>query len=281
MTSEVMATVPTGPYGAAMAQRTATAGVGVLLRDWRSRRRRSQLDLALDVGVSPRHLSFVETGRSRPSPELVLAVADHLEVPLRERNTLLLAAGYAPRYSQRSLDDPSMEVARDSLQRMLDAHDPYPGVVVDRQWNVVLANAAASALVADLPAELLGPPLNVYRACLHPDGLASRTVNLAEWADYLVHQLRRDLALTGDDELARLLAEVRAYPGVADALGETSTARDEPPLLVPLRLRAGDHELALFTTLTTFGTPRDVTLDELAVELFFPADDRTRDLLQR
>jgi transcriptional regulator with XRE-family HTH domain len=239
------------------------------------------MDLALDVGVSPRHLSFVETGRSRPSPELVLAVATHLEVPLRERNTLLLAAGYAPRYSQSSLGDPAMQRVTASLQRMLDAHDPYPGVVIDRQWNVVLANAAASAITAGLPEALRQPVTNVYRICLHPDGLASVTTNFTDWATYLLHQLRRSIVLTGDPELERLAAEVRAYPNVAAlASSEAADHWDDPPLLVPFRLRAGDEELSLFTTLTTFGTPRDVTLDELAVELFFPADDRTDVLLR-
>ena len=153
----------------------ATRTVGPLVRDWRTRRRRSQMDLALEVGVSPRHLSFVETGRSRPSPELLLAVADRLEVPLRERNALLLAAGYAPRYPQTSLDDGSMARVRATLQRLLAAHDPYPGVVIDRAWNVVMVNSAAGLLVRDLPPTLLGPPLNVFRVCLHPDGLAART----------------------------------------------------------------------------------------------------------
>jgi transcriptional regulator with XRE-family HTH domain len=250
--------------------------VGELMRDWRTRRRRSQMDLALDVGVSTRHLSFVETGRSRPSPELVLAVAEHLEVPLRERNTMLLAAGYAPRYSQLPLDDPSMRHVRASLQRMLDAHDPYPGVVIDRQWNVVQSNTAASALTLGVAAELLGPPLNVYRVCLHPDGLAARTLNLPEWATYLLQQLRRTIVLTGDPELEALEREVHAYPGIAHlAAAAPEAVWDDPPLLVPVRLAAGDTELSLFTTLTTFGTPRDVTLDELAVELFFPADERT------
>src|SRR5918911_3433837 len=148
----------------------ATHGVGPLLRDWRHRRRRSQLDLALDVGVSPRHLSFVETGRSKPSPELLLALAELLEVPLRERNAFLLAAGYAPRYPQTPLEDPAMARVRTAVQRLLDSHDPYPGVAVDRLWNVVLANQAARRLVTHLPAALTGPPLNVFRACLHPDG---------------------------------------------------------------------------------------------------------------
>jgi transcriptional regulator with XRE-family HTH domain len=259
-----------------------TVTVGTLVRDWRARRRRSQMDLALEVGVSTRHLSFVETGRSRPSPELVLSIADHLDVPLRERNTLLLAAGYAPRYEERALDDPSMRHAVASIERMLDAHDPYPGVLIDRQWNIVRANRAATALTTGLPAALLAPPLNVYRICLHPDGLATRTLNFPEWAGYLLDQLRRSVVLTADPALEQLDAEVRAYPSVTE-LEDASSRRgtpDEPPLLVPLRLAAGDEELSLFTTLTTFGTPRDVTLEELAVELFFPADDRTAAILR-
>jgi transcriptional regulator with XRE-family HTH domain len=252
------------------------------MRDWRTRRRRSQMDLALNVGVSTRHLSFVETGRSRPSPELVLAIAEHLDVPLRERNTMLLAAGYAPRYSQLPLGDPSMRQVRASLQRMLDAHDPYPGVVIDRQWNVVLANTAASSLTLDVPAELLGPPLNVYRVCLHPDGLAARTLNMGEWAAYLLQQLRRTIVLTGDAELEAIEREVHSYPNVALlAASSPHAVWDDPPLLVPLRLDAGGGaELSLFTTLTTFGTPLDVTLDELSVELFFPADEHTDRLLR-
>jgi transcriptional regulator with XRE-family HTH domain len=247
-----------------------------LVRDWRVRRRRSQLDLAHAVGVSPRHLSFVETGRSKPSPELLLALADGLEVPLRERNTLLVAAGYAPRYRETALDDTTMARARSALQRLLDTHDPYPGVVIDRQWNVVLANSAAGLLTRALPPELLGPPLNVFRACLHPDGLARVTLNFEEWATYLVGQLHRSALLTDDRDLDRLAAEIDEFPNVADVrTRRRDAAFDEPVLLVPLRIDVGGDELSLFTTLTTFGTPQDITLSELAVELFFPADDRT------
>jgi transcriptional regulator with XRE-family HTH domain len=239
------------------------------------------MHLALEIGVSPRHLSFVETGRSKPSPELVESIAEELEVPLRERNTLLLAAGYAPRYRERALDDPAMRFAVESVQRMLDAHDPYPGVLIDRQWNIVRANAAAGALTVGLPPEVLGPPINVYRVCLHPDGLAARTSNFSEWAAYLVGQLERSLAVTGDAALQELRDEVRAYQNVAEALDDAAAgAAEEVPLLVPFRLQAGDGELSLFTTLTTFGTPRDVTLDELAVELFYPADDATERALR-
>src|SRR3954471_15048814 len=162
------------------------AAVGELIREWRGVRRRSQMDLALDVGVSPRHLSFVETGRSKPSPELVLALAQHLDVPLRERNTLLLAAGFAPRFAETPLDAPTMKRVRGALQRVLDAHDPYPGVVLDRHWNVVAANAAALRLPEGLPPELLGPPMNIFRVSLHPDGLGGRTTNFDEWASYLM-----------------------------------------------------------------------------------------------
>ena len=252
-----------------------------MLREWRTRRRRSQLDLAVEVGMSTRHLSFVETGRSRPSPELLMTIAEHLDVPLRERNGLLLAAGYAPRYGQRTLDDPSMRTVRESMQRLLDAHDPFPGVVIDRCWNVVAANAAAGRLVAGLPAELLGPPMNVYRVCLHPDGLAGVTVNFDDWARTLLAQLRRSLTLTADPALQALVDEVTGYPNVATlAARESPTVGEEPPLLVPVTLRSAAGELSLFTTLTTFGTPRDVTLDELAVELFFPADDDTAAVLR-
>jgi transcriptional regulator with XRE-family HTH domain len=262
---------------------TSRPAIGPLLRDWRTRRRRSQLDLAVEVGMSTRHLSFVETGRARPSPELLMTLAEHLEVPLRERNGLLLAAGYAPRYTQHSLDEPALRVVRASLQRMLDAHEPFPGVMIDRCWNVVAANAAAGALTVGLPEELLGPPLNVYRVCLHPDGLAARTRNFDDWARYLLGQLRRTLTITADPSLALLLDEVSAYPNVAE-LGEHATedAGDVPELLIPVVLDDGSGgELSLFTTLTTFGTPRDITLDELAVELFFPADDSTAAALRR
>ena len=238
------------------------------------------MDLAHEVGVSPRHLSFVETGRSRPSPEVILAIAERLAVPLRERNALLVAAGYAPRYGHTPLDDDAMARVRHTVQRVLDAHDPYPGVVIDRQWNVVLANSAASLLTVGLPDHVLGPTLNVYRVCLHPDGLAAATLNFAEWAAYLLGQLRRGITLTGDPELEQLMDEVRSYPNVA-ALGPAGRPLvcDEPPIVVPLRLALGGAELSLFTTLTTFGTPSDVTVDELAVELFYPADDATDQLL--
>ena len=270
-----------------MAPATATVGsmastrVGALLREWRIRRRRSQLDLALEVGVSTRHLSFVENGRSRPSPELVLSIAHHLDVPLRDRNTMLLAAGYAPRYGQTALDAPAMRRVLATLQRMLDAHDPYPGVVIDHRWNIVLANRAASAMTADVSPDALGPVLNVFRLCLHPHGLAPRTANFDDWARYLLNQLARTRAHHDDAELEALAAEIAFYPNLPGPGPTPSIALgDEPPLLVPFRVRVAGDDLSLFTTLTTFGTPQDITLDELAVELFFPADDATERILQ-
>ncbi len=277
MTSQVMDAPSIGSYSGAMAR----PSVGVLIREWRTRRRRSQLDLALDVGVSTRHLSFVETGRARPSPELVLALAHHLDVPLRERNALLLAAGYAPRFSHRSLDDAEMAPVRESLQRMLDAHHPYPGVVIDRQWNVMLANRAAVALLGSLPDELRAPPVNIYRACLHPDGLADRTLNFTDWAAHLVHQLRRSVTVTGDPTLEALLVEVLAYPNVDRIRPVLDLVElEDAPLLVPFRFASPVGEVSMFSTVTTFGTPLDVTLDEIAIELFFPSDPVTGERLR-
>ena len=240
------------------------------------------MDLALEVGVSPRHLSFVETGRSRASPELLLALAEHLEVPLRERNRLLLAGGYAPRFSHTALDAATMARVRGVLQRVLDSHDPYPGLVVDRAWNVVLANAATRRLIDGLPEHLLQPVVNVFRVCLHPDGLAGRTSNFEEWGRYLLDQLLRSARTATDEALEDLRAEVIRYPNVV-ALGSQRDRRngEDPELLVPVRLEGTDGTLALFTTMTVFGTPQDVTLSELAVELFYPADQQSEDLLRR
>ena len=255
---------------------------GRLLREWRQRRRRSQMDLALDVGVSTRHLSFVETGRSRPSAELIVALTQHLDVPLKDRNGVLVAAGYAPRYRRTALDDAAMPHVRQALHRLLDSHDPYPGVAIDRMWNVVIANGAAQRLTTALPSELAGPPINVFRACLHIDGLARQTLNFADWAAYLVDRLHRIVAETADAEVAALVEEVDAYPTVrALTNGSDGPPRGEPLLLVPWELQLGPDRLSLFTTLTTFGTPRDITLDELSIELFYPADAATDAWLRR
>jgi transcriptional regulator with XRE-family HTH domain len=278
--SQVMVGRRLRPYGGRVST-TARASVGDLIRHWRIQRRMSQLDLAVESGVSTRHLSFVETGKARPSPELVLLLAEHLAVPLRERNGLLLAAGYAPRFTESSMADPSMAAVAASVRRMLDAHDPYPAVVVDRSWNLVDANDAALALTALVAPHLLEPPINVVRLTMHADGLAGRSPNVEEWAGPILQQLRRQVVLTGDADLEALVAEVSGEPIVRAALERRPVPFDAPPiLLVPFRLDTPRGELSLFTTLTTFGTPMDVTLDELIVELFWPADESTATLLR-
>jgi len=257
----------------------APGGVGAMLRDWREDRRRSQMDLALDVGVSTRHLSFVETGKSKPSPELVLALAEHLDVPLRERNTMLLAAGYAPRYQQTPLDDDALLSVSAALAGLIRAHDPYPAVVVDRGWDVVMANNGAQAFLAGVAEDLLGPPLNVYRVTLHPDGMAGRIENLDEWAYHLLATLDRQVAATRNPDLRQLLEEVSDYPTVVGLEGSWRTRSAVPTVVVPLRLRTGEGAEGMvqswFSTNTSIGTPVDITLDELHVELFHPADEAT------
>ena len=244
--------------------------LGALLKDWRRRRRLSQLDLALEAGVSARHLSFVETGRSKPSREMVLHLAEQLDVPLRDRNHMLLAAGFAPAYDERAIDAPEMAPVRLALDRVLTGHEPYPAVVVDRWWNLVAANRSIALFTEQAAAHLLEPPVNVLRLALHPEGLAPRVANLAEFRAHLLDRLHRQVALTGDERLAALDDEVSAYPG-----GEESLQPLETGIAVPVRLRHDDRELAFFSTIATFGTAVDITLAELAIEAFFPADDTT------
>ena len=250
-----------------------------MLREWREDRRRSQMDLAIDVGVSTRHLSFVETGKSKPSPELVLALAEHLDVPLRERNSMLLAAGYAPRYPQTALDSAAMASVRNALGGLIRAHDPYPAVVVDRGWDVVMTNSGAMGFLDGVAEHLLQGTLNSYRITLHPDGMAPRILNFEEWARDLLGTLDRQVAATRDPRLRDLLDEVSSYPNVA-ALGASWRTRSETPtIVVPLRLRVGTGDAAYtqswFSTNTSIGTPVDITLEELHVELFHPADEAT------
>jgi len=256
-------------------------GVGHLLRDWRQRRRLSQLDLSNEAAVSARHLSFVETGRSKPSRELVLHLAEHLEVPLRERNSLLMAAGYAPVYRERSLDDAEMDPVRTALDTILASHLPYPSVVVDRSWNLVTGNDAALQLfTAGVDPDLLEPPINVIRLGLHPRALGSRVRNLAELSEHLLVRLQRQLAIAPDADLQAVYDEVAAYPGVTSG----SPALTDPAalLFVPMVLEAPDgEELSLFSTVATFGTALDITLAELSVESFFPADPATEAWFRR
>ncbi|MBN6041175.1 helix-turn-helix domain-containing protein [Amycolatopsis sp. 195334CR] len=251
--------------------------VGVLLRDWRHRRRLSQLDLALLADTSARHLSCVETGRARPSRTMVLRLCRALDVPLRERNTLLLAADYAPAYLESSLDEEGMASIRSALDAMLTAHEPYPAVVVDRQWNLVTGNRAMGVLMDGIPPHLLTPRSNVYRLALHPDGLASRLVNFGEVRALFLDRLLRQVNATGDTRLRELYDEVSRYPVPED---DGETGHPPSPIQVPLRIRTPHGELSMFSTMATFGAPADVTLSELAIELFYPLDEFTTQALR-
>jgi transcriptional regulator with XRE-family HTH domain len=254
--------------------------VGELLRGWREHRRLSQLQLAVQADISTRHLSFVETGRARPSREMLLHLCEELEVPLRERNGLLLAAGYAPVYEERALDEEPMAAVREAVRQVLAGHDPYPAMVVDRRWHLVDANASMSAMFAELVApQLLEPPVNVLRASLHPAGCAPHIANLGEWRAHLLGRLRRQAAAAGDAELATLYEELRGYPcDQPEPLVELPGPGD---VVVPMRLRHPAGELAFLSTVATFGTPLDVTVAELMIEAFYPADAATAAVLRR
>ncbi|MFC0624279.1 helix-turn-helix domain-containing protein [Kribbella deserti] len=261
-----------------IADHTFQRPVGELLRGWRERRRLSQLDLANEVEVSARHISFVETGRSQPSREMVLRLAEHLGVPLRDRNQLLLAAGYAPVYGEASLHSPGMLAIREALRRLLKAHAPFPALVADRWWNLVEANDGLALFVEGVAPELLKPPINVLRLTLHPDGMAPRVINLGEIRAHLLTRLHRQLITTADPELQDLYDELRGYP--CDQPEPLLELPGPGEVVVPLRIRAGDRELAFLSTVATFGTPLDITVSELVIESFFPADDATADALR-
>jgi transcriptional regulator with XRE-family HTH domain len=258
--------------------------IGHLIRDWRQLRRLSQLDLALEAEISQKHLSFVESGRSVPSRDMVLLLAEHLGVPLRERNALLLAAGYAPVYLERSLEDPGLQAARSAIDLLLKGHEPYPAVAVDRHWILLAANAMVPPLLTLVEdADLLRPPVNVLRLSLHPRGIAPAILNLTEWRGHLIARLRQQIRATADPLLAELLTELFSYPVPAAPTGKGKgkvQEEAEPPIVVPLQLRLGESVLSLISTTTVFGTPVDVTLSELALETFFPADEATGQALR-
>ncbi|MFD9452650.1 helix-turn-helix domain-containing protein [Streptomyces sp. NPDC059985] len=256
-----------------------TATVGNLLRTWRERRGISQLELAGRADSSSRHISFVENGRSRPSEEMVLRLAEHLDVPVRDRNALLVAAGYAPRYAHTPLDAPAMEVLRESLERLMTAYDPYPALVVDATYDVVAANRAVMMLLDGMPEHLLTPPLNVMRITLHPDGLARQIHNLREWRGHLLEQMQRQIALARSPALRSLYEEVAAYP-VADRPGDTEPRESVPYIALPLRLEHDGEILSFVSSISTFNTPMDVTVAELAIETLLPADAATAKYLR-
>ncbi|WP_318209769.1 MULTISPECIES: helix-turn-helix transcriptional regulator [unclassified Streptomyces] len=260
-------------------------GVGPLLRGWREQRRLSQLELALRADSSARHISFVETGRSRPSEEMLLRLAEHLEVPVRERNALLLAAGYAPRYAESPLDAPRLETLRAGIEQLLRGYEPYPALVVDGSYTVVAANRAIGLLLDGLPEQLLTPPLNAMRITLHPEGLAARIRNLPEWRGHLLHQMERQIGLARSESLRGLYAEVTAYPsppGADDGDGSSAPGPEEvyPYFALPLRIEHDGRVLSFVSSISTFNTPLDVTVAELAIETFLPADPATVAYLQ-
>ena len=254
----------------------AVISVGEMVRDWRELRRLSQLDLAVEAEISQKHLSFIESGRSAPSREMLLHLAEHLEVPLRERNAMLLAAGFAPVFPNRPLHDPSLALAKASVERVLNAHEPFPALAFDRHWNLVSANQAVWSLLGNVSEHLLQPPVNVLRVSLHPDGLAPYIANLSQWRAHLLSQLRRQLRITRDAALETLLKELNAYPSPPsdDSGGEESIPVDA--IAIPLRLRTPSGTLSFISTVTVFGTALEVTLSELTMEAFYPADEFTK-----
>lgn len=248
--------------------------VGELLREWRERRRLSQLDLSIQADISARHLSFVETGRSRPTPEMILRLTEQLDVPLRERNALLLAGGYAPAYQERGFDAPELDSVRAALRQVLAGHSPYPALVMDRWWQLLEANDSLAMFVEGCAPDLLEPPVNLLRLGLHPEGMAPRILNLGQWRGHLLTHLQRRADQQGDARLYALLEELRGYPG--GTAGEP--ARTD--VVLPLRYLHEGRELAFFSIFAHVGTATDVTVDELAVEAFYPADRATAQFLR-
>ena len=261
----------------------ATMPVGGHLRTWRERRRLSQLELAGAADISARHMSFLETGRSVPSRAMLLRLAERLEIPLRERNALLLSAGYAPMYAERRLDDPALEQARKAVHLVIEGHRPYPALAIDRHWTLVASNSMLGVFLAGIDPKLLQPPVNVLRLGLHPQGVASKVVNYVQWRAHTLMRLRQQIAATADPILIELLAELESYPQITSSDPEANhdDGVDYGGVVVPFRLRTDYGVLSFFGTTTVFGTPLDVTLAELAIESFFPADPQTAETLAR
>ena len=252
--------------------------VGEQLRSWRERRHVSQLDLSLQAGISARHLSFVETGRSKPSSGLILRLSEELDVPLRERNVLLLAGGFAPAYPEHGLDAPPLSAVTEAMRQVITAHMPNPALAVDGHWELIDANDAVSLLTEGTAAELMEPPVNVLRVSLHPDGMAPRIANLRQWRSHLLAQLERRIEATGDGRLQELYGELSGYPDGYPA--STTEAPSRTDVVLPLRYRQGERELSFFSISAVVGTAADVTVDELVIESFFPADLATAEFLR-
>ncbi len=258
----------------------ANVTVGDLLRDWRRRRRRSQLELASSAEISQRHLSFLESGRSLPSREMILRLAKHLEIPARERNTLLTASGFAPIFRERSFGDPAFAGARRAVELVLAGYEPFPAVAIDRHWSLLSANAAVAQFLVGAESALLQPPLNVLRVSLHPRGLAKRIVNYHEWREHVLARLSTQVEVSGDTRLAELLTELKGYPAPEGALKPAPQPDALAGLAVPLQVTSDAGLLSFISTTTVFGTPVDITLSELAIEAFLPADQATAEALR-
>jgi transcriptional regulator with XRE-family HTH domain len=258
----------------------STPSIGQLIREWRQRRRLSQFDLACDAQISAKHVSFLETGRAMPDREMVLHLAERMSIPLRDRNVMLRAAGFDPTYQERSLDDPAFRVTRHSIDQMLRMHEPNPAAAIDRHWTMAASNRAVASLLAGVDPLLLSPPVNFVRLNLHPLGLAPRIINLAEWRQHLLTRLRQQIDVTGDPALAVLVEEASRYPNPASPIKRLKL-RDFETLAVPLRLATVHGQLAFFCTTTVFDWPVDITLAELAIEAFFPADMTTVSVIRR
>lgn len=255
----------------------STQTIGSLLKKWRERRRKSQLELALDAEISTRHLSFVETGRAKPSREMILLLAENLAIPLRERNKILLTGGYAAEFSEKSFDDVSLAAARQAFELILQAHEPFPALAIDRHWNMVAANKTVPLMLEAVDAELLAPPVNVLRLSLHPKGLARKIVNFYEWREHLLARLKKQVDDTADQTLEKLLEVLSAYP----LENKRKIKSADAGIVVPLQLESKFGTLSLISTTTVFGTPLDVTVSEIALETFFPADEPTRKIFSQ
>lgn len=250
--------------------------VGSLLKLWRERRRKSQLELALDAEISTRHLSFVETGRAKPSREMILLLAENLQIPLRERNKILLTGGYAPIFSEKTLDDASMLAVKEAIDLILKGHEPFPALAVDRHWNMVAANRIVPILLAEVSPKLLQPPVNVLRLSLHPEGLAPKIVNFQEWRNHLLRRLKKQVEDTADFGLEELFNELNGYKTKGGKSAKTDTG-----IIVPLQIETKFGVLSFISTTTVFGTPVDVTVSEIALETFFPADEMTKEIFYK
>ena len=269
------------PTASPSTRASGPAKIGTMLREWRQRRRMSQLDLACEAEISTRHLSFVESGRSQPSREMVMHLAERLEVPLRERNLLLVAAGYAPVYRERTLDDPALTAARKAVDMVLTGHEPYPALAVDRHWHMVAANRAVAGLLVGIDPAMLQAPVNVMRLSLHPEGLAPRIANYAAWRAHLLLRLRQQIDASADPVLVALMQELSALPPPPGLTTASTVDQEVAEVVVPIQLWTDHGLLSFISTTTVFGTPVDVTLSELAVESFFPADQATAALLRK